>query len=71
MQQDMQDKAKLRERLLEAEQSLLVISKQQETEIDQIRGQVNDRQGNENVNQVKQNEKNSALFTEVVRLGEE
>ena len=27
MQQDMQDKAKLRERLLEAEQSLLVISK--------------------------------------------
>lgn len=42
-----------------------------EGEMTSLRGWINDRVGADSVHIVKQNEKSSALFTEVVRLGEE
>lgn len=49
----------------------MILSKQQEVEVNQLRGTMNDRSGAESVHIVKQNEKSSALFSEVVRIGEE
>jgi len=48
-----------------------VLQKQSEVEFNKLRQLYNDKTGVDSVSIVKQNEKSSALFTEVVRIGEE
>jgi len=71
MARDQQEKLMLKQWLVDSEQSFAVLQKQSEVEFNKLRQLYNDKTGVDSVSIVKQNEKSSALFTEVVRIGEE